>query len=210
MHSRPCWCGTLHHHRQHPEGPYDTASLRCAYGSTSLESFHLHLARFVPGSSTGAVNFQAYLLDGINRWNLARAAAAAQHQTTETLRTFNSRLQNQVNQLSQSILREVVFSHYQPPSQYIGEQFGVQYLYHQSGRSFTTTGDKLNVQIDEGFADVEDIDQPALTTPVDQDEDLITVAPPVDPDSDEEEEVMLYTNIMHSYLIHVCATFILL
>ena len=85
-----------------------------------------------------------------------------------------------------------------------------QYLYHQSGRSFTTTGDKLNVQIDEGFADVEDIDQPALTTPVDQDEDLITVAPPVDPDNDEEEEVILYTNIMHSYLIHVCATFILL
>lgn len=39
--------------------------LRCARGSTSLESFHLHLARFVPGSSTAAVNFQAYLLDGL-------------------------------------------------------------------------------------------------------------------------------------------------
>ena len=47
-------------------------------GSTSLESFHLHLARFMPGSSAGAVNFQAYLLDGITRWNSARAAAAVQ------------------------------------------------------------------------------------------------------------------------------------
>lgn len=35
--------------------------LRCARGSTSLESFHLHLARFIPGTSAGDVNFQAYL-----------------------------------------------------------------------------------------------------------------------------------------------------
>ena len=29
------------------------------------ESFHLPLARFIPGSSASAVNFQAFLLDGI-------------------------------------------------------------------------------------------------------------------------------------------------
>ena len=50
--------------------------LRCARGTTSLESFHLHLARFIPGSSAGDVNYQAYLLEGIVRWNAARAAAA--------------------------------------------------------------------------------------------------------------------------------------
>ena len=61
--------------------------LRCARGSTSLESFHLHLARFVPGSSAGAVNFQAYILDGICRWNSARAVAAVQSPTVETFRT---------------------------------------------------------------------------------------------------------------------------
>ena len=44
---------------------------KCARGATLLESFHLHLTRFVPGSSAGAVNFQAYILDGINRWNTA-------------------------------------------------------------------------------------------------------------------------------------------
>ena len=171
--------------------------LRCARGSTSMESFHLHLARFVPGSSAGAVNFQAYILDGICRWNSARAAAAVQPPTTETLRTFNSRLQSRVNQLNQSVFGEVVFSCYQPPSKYTGEQFGVRYLYHQTGRSFTSTGDQLDVQIDEGFADV---DQPAVTAPVvDQDEHLITVAPPVDPESEKEEEVlyMYYTNILH-------------
>ena len=52
--------------------------LRCARGSTSLESFYLHLARFIPGSSAGAVNFQAYILEGITRWNAARSAAAIQ------------------------------------------------------------------------------------------------------------------------------------
>ena len=69
--------------------------LRCARGSTSLESFHLHLARFVPGSSAGAVNFQAYMLEGITRWNAARSAAAVQD-NEDSLRTFNTRLQYKV------------------------------------------------------------------------------------------------------------------
>ena len=70
--------------------------LRCARGSTSLESFHLHLARFIPGSSTSAVNYQAYLLDGIMRWNSLRAAAAFDS-PSQTIRTFDLRLQDRVN-----------------------------------------------------------------------------------------------------------------
>lgn len=42
--------------------------LRCARGTTSLESFHLHLQRFIPGSRSNAVNFQAYFLEGITRY----------------------------------------------------------------------------------------------------------------------------------------------
>ncbi|KAJ4949420.1 hypothetical protein JOQ06_020935 [Pogonophryne albipinna] len=49
---------------------------RCARGSTSLESFHLHLNRFIPGTSANALNFQLYLLEGLNRWNQDRGAAA--------------------------------------------------------------------------------------------------------------------------------------
>lgn len=64
--------------------------MRCARESTSLESFHLHLAKFIPGSSAGAVNFQAYLLDGLTRWNRARVEAAIQYPSTTTnLRTFD-------------------------------------------------------------------------------------------------------------------------
>ena len=69
--------------------------LRCARGTTSLESFHLHLARFIPGSSASAVNYQAYLLDGITRWNSLRAAAAIDF-PSQTIRTFDSRLQDRV------------------------------------------------------------------------------------------------------------------
>ncbi|XP_072768982.1 uncharacterized protein [Nerophis lumbriciformis] len=42
---------------------------RCARGSTSLESFHLHLCRFIPGTTANALHFQVYLLEGLCRWN---------------------------------------------------------------------------------------------------------------------------------------------
>lgn len=68
---------------------------RCARGSTSLESFHSHLVHFVPGTSAGAVNFQAYIIDGLARWNSARASAATQ--TSSALRTFDVHLQHKVS-----------------------------------------------------------------------------------------------------------------
>ena len=42
-------------------------TLRCARGSTSLESFHLHIARFIPGTSASDLHYQAYLLEGLTR-----------------------------------------------------------------------------------------------------------------------------------------------
>ena len=69
--------------------------LRCARGSTSLESFHLHLARFIPGTAANAVNFQAYLVDGIACWNTSRASGAILG-ADETLRTFNVRVKQKV------------------------------------------------------------------------------------------------------------------
>ncbi|XP_038126464.1 uncharacterized protein LOC119773545 isoform X2 [Cyprinodon tularosa] len=56
---------------------------RCARGSTSLESFHLHLNRFIPGTSASARYFQVFLVDGVVRWNEDRAAAAAPARAAE-------------------------------------------------------------------------------------------------------------------------------
>ena len=69
----------------------------CAQGTTSLESFHLHLARFTLGSSASAVNYQAYVLDGITRWNTAGAEAAL---NSLNLRTFSSKLKGKVGPFS--------------------------------------------------------------------------------------------------------------
>lgn len=74
---------------------------RCARGSTSLESFHLHLARFIPGTSASDVHYQAYLLDGLVRWNTERARAAytiAEPQSS-TPRTFDLELQAKVSNM---------------------------------------------------------------------------------------------------------------
>lgn len=70
-------------------------TLRCARGSTSLESFHLHIARFIPGTSASAVHYQAYLLEGLTRWNNSRATEAVDT-CSDALRTFDSRLQHKV------------------------------------------------------------------------------------------------------------------
>ena len=78
--------------------------LRHARRSNSLECFHLYLARFKPGTCANAVNFQAYLLDGITRWNTARASAAIQCQDQdEQFRTFDFHLQERLNHLSETI-----------------------------------------------------------------------------------------------------------
>ena len=156
--------------------------LRCARGSTSLESFHLHLARFIPGSSASAVNFQAYLLDGITRWNSSRAVAAIES-PEGNLRTFDSRLQEKINSLSSNIYGTKVFPLYQPPSKYTGELFGVEYLYEQSNLAFAPAKD-LDSEIDEGFEDVTDV---TIAT-VDQSEHLITVPPPDDDENDTDDE----------------------
>lgn len=69
--------------------------LRSARGTISLESFHLHIARFIPGTSASDLHYQAYLLEGLVRWNSSRAAAAVDT-PLEALRTFDTRLQQKV------------------------------------------------------------------------------------------------------------------
>lgn len=77
------------------KGEVRLPTLRCARGSSSLESFHLHIARFIPGTSASDVHYQAYLLEGLVRWNNLRAVAAIDS-PSEVLRTFDQRLQHRV------------------------------------------------------------------------------------------------------------------
>ena len=171
------------------KGGINLPVFRCARGSTSLESFHLHIARFIPGTSANAVNFQAYLIEGIVRWNRARAEAAIKNESStkqHNPRTFDLRLQEKVNLLGQSILGKEVVPLYRPPAAYTGELLGVEYLYHQTGEAFLPKDeDELLNKIDEGFCGELDDDSEGIPSVAPFSEDITTFAIL----SDKESEV---------------------
>ena len=64
----------------------------------------------------------------------------------------------------------------------------MRYLYNQTGRSFiATTGDQLDVQIDKGFGDIDDLEETPVTAAIAQADHPVTVAPPADPVSDDDD-----------------------
>lgn len=112
---------------------------RCARGSTSLESFHLHLNRFIPGTSASAKHFQAFLVDGLVRWNEDRAAAAAAPPTAAEgqgapLRSYSGLLKHVLNQKSLRVHGSPLARDFTQPAEYTGELIGMEYLYQQTGR----------------------------------------------------------------------------
>ncbi|KAJ8340737.1 hypothetical protein SKAU_G00353700 [Synaphobranchus kaupii] len=107
---------------------------RCARGSTSLESFHLHLNRFIPGTSANSLNFQLYLLEGLNRWNQDREAASLAVKPPSLL-SYSGDLVHCVNTYSVKVLGRKLVPTFQPPNVYTGELIGIDYLYRQTGRA---------------------------------------------------------------------------
>ena len=65
----------------------------------------------------------------------------------------------------------------------------------QEGALITATGpDQLDTQVDEGFGDVDELEESSrvvATRTMDQDEHTITVAPPTDPECDEDEVITI-------------------
>lgn len=55
----------------------------------------VYSCRFIPGTSASYVHYQAYLLEGIVRWNAMRARAAIDA-PSENLRVFDMKLQQKV------------------------------------------------------------------------------------------------------------------
>lgn len=72
----------------------------CLYVIT-LEKHH----RFIPGSSASDVHYQGFLLEGLSRWNQARALAAAQQQDSQ-LRMFDLKLACKVGTHCDNITHE--------------------------------------------------------------------------------------------------------
>ncbi|XP_027139839.1 uncharacterized protein LOC109141445 [Larimichthys crocea] len=117
------------------KGGVELCCYRCARGSTSLESFHLHLNRLIPGTSASDVHFQAYLLEGLMRWNDDRMENAVKG--TPSIRSYGSALSEAVDQLSQKVLGRCWDECYRTPGAYMGELLGMEYLYSQTGKELT-------------------------------------------------------------------------
>ncbi|XP_013875809.1 uncharacterized protein LOC106525951, partial [Austrofundulus limnaeus] len=106
---------------------------RCARGSTSLESFHLHLNSFILGTSVSGCHFQMFLLEGLTRWNEDRAQVAAGAQNTG-MKCYAGQKQHCLYQLTQRLLGVTLAETYSKPLLYTGELIGMSYLYAQTGR----------------------------------------------------------------------------
>ncbi|XP_022110160.1 uncharacterized protein LOC110989819 isoform X2 [Acanthaster planci] len=70
-------------------------------------SFHNHLNRFIPGTTANDVHYQAYLMDGLVRWNTDRAADAIAADAPEH-RVYSGYLQHAVDQLGQRLLGKAI------------------------------------------------------------------------------------------------------
>ncbi|MED6249845.1 hypothetical protein ATANTOWER_020645 [Ataeniobius toweri] len=106
----------------------------CARGSTSLESFHLHLNRFIPGSSANSLNFQVYLLEGLHWWNQDRRVAALATEKSP-LCCYTGDLLPSVNNNYEKLFGRKLAPEFCPPARCTGELIGLQYLFRQTGQA---------------------------------------------------------------------------
>ena len=128
------------------KGGIKLPNYRCARGSTSVESFHRHLLNFIPGTSANYVHFQAYLVDGICRWNSLRKDPLIGSPMSE-VRSFDFELTGRFNQLHAEIFG-TPFDKKTLPNKYTGEAIGIEFLFNQTNQSFSET--YIDDNIDDG------------------------------------------------------------
>nr|XP_034304497.1 uncharacterized protein LOC105331633 [Crassostrea gigas] len=152
------------------KGTKTLPTYRCARGSTYLESFHLHLNRFIPCTSANDVHYQAFLLEGLYRWNQDRASQAVEVEAP-LCHTYSGLLRHAVNQLSQTVLGNPLDPAFQHPRAYTGELIGVEYLYSQTGKVLQAIPEELaeedqpteeDQDHDEGFEEEDAEDDPTV------------------------------------------------
>ena len=75
---------------------------------------------FLEGQSASDMHFQAYLLEGLARWNQDRAEASVSSSAT-VLRCYNQSLLNAVNALGEKVMGYKVEPNFRAPGKYTGE-----------------------------------------------------------------------------------------
>ncbi|XP_047209007.1 uncharacterized protein LOC124860074 [Girardinichthys multiradiatus] len=86
-------------------------------------------------TSASARYFQAFLVDGVVRWNEDRAAAPAGAAET-SLHSYSGHLKHAFNQKSQRVLGLQMVEDFTKPAAYTGELIGLEYLFRQTSSVF--------------------------------------------------------------------------
>lgn len=93
------------------------------------------------------------------RWNESRAANAVEVQQGSSLRSFDYRLRQTVNEQAEEVLGHRLINMPLPLLQYTGEKIGLQYLLEQTeGSSLPEEFSTDDPQIDEGFIEDEPLE----------------------------------------------------
>ncbi|KAJ8335569.1 hypothetical protein SKAU_G00389110 [Synaphobranchus kaupii] len=120
--------------------------------------------------SANCLNFQIYLLEGLNRWNQDRAAASLSS-GPPALRSYTGNLVHCVNNNYKKLFGRKVVPTFCQPAHYTGEVIGVQYLLRQTGQALQNMHpdseemavliEELDVEEDregdEGFCDLTEV-----------------------------------------------------
>ncbi|XP_053406185.1 uncharacterized protein LOC123525390 [Mercenaria mercenaria] len=125
------------------KGGQELDVLRCARGSSSLESFHRHQCSFIPGWRSNAMHTQMYMLEGCSRWNISRAREAVDLSRTSQTTMFDIQTMSNINRLSSRVLGLPIIPEFTPPGVHTGERIAVEYLLSQSGKG------ELSAEIEE-------------------------------------------------------------
>ena len=114
------------------------------------------LFSFILGTSASDIHFQAYLLDGLMRWN-SDLASAAVSSTELGPESYSGLLIHAVNELSEDVLGKKVKPNVQNIGIYTGEMIGVEYLFNQTGeilKDNTLVNEDMTQQEEEPLSDV--------------------------------------------------------
>ena len=114
------------------------------------------LFSFILGTSASDVHFQAYLLDGLMRWNSDHSSAAVSS-TELGPESYSGLLIHAVNELSEDVLGKKVKPNVQNIGIYTGEMIGVEYLFNQTGeilKDNTLVNEDMTQQEEEPLSDV--------------------------------------------------------
>ncbi|OWF48228.1 hypothetical protein KP79_PYT01219 [Mizuhopecten yessoensis] len=136
------------------------------------------------GTLANATQYQAYIVDGLARWNQDRAKAAtvntSEQPSLQHQHSYSGLLRHTANKLSEEVLGHAL-TRYTAPRKYTGELIGLEYLYSQKDiimhdygaiieemESSTDDPTEDDVEeMDEGFADTsfENTDDSVYTIP---------------------------------------------